>query len=76
MTNIIKVRRVIKGMNQQELANAVGVTQGAVSQWENGLSQPSGKIVSKLSEVLDCKPEAILGTGNTPEEHEDSISDS
>lgn len=56
MTNIIRILRVTNGLNQQELAHELGVTQGAVSQWESGASRPSSRIIPKLESVLGCKP--------------------
>ena len=32
----ISTARTAKGLSQQELSNALGVTQGLVSRWENG----------------------------------------
>ena len=56
----IKLLRVMKGLNQQELATALGVTQGAVSQWETGLSKPGSKMIPLLAEALECTPDQIL----------------
>lgn len=55
----IKILRITKGLNQQELAESLGVTQGAVSQWELGISQPSNKMLPRLAMVLGCSPEEI-----------------
>lgn len=54
MVNKLKILRVTKGMSQQELAKALGVTQGAVSQWETGTKQPNEKMLYRLAEVLEC----------------------
>ena len=54
MVNKLKILRVTKGLSQQELAKALGVTQGAVSQWETGIKQPNEKMLCRLAEVLEC----------------------
>ncbi|MBR3796026.1 MAG: helix-turn-helix transcriptional regulator [Clostridia bacterium] len=60
MVSKIKILRVTKGLNQQELAESLGVTQGAVSQWELGISQPSNKMLPRLAKVLECAPEDLM----------------
>lgn len=66
MVNKLKILRVTKGMSQQELAKALGVTQGAVSQWETGIKQPNEKMLCRLAEVLECDSKE-LGTYYSPE---------
>ena len=39
--NIVRLRRE-KNVTQEALAAFVGVTKGAVSKWENGVSQTKG----------------------------------
>lgn len=39
-------------MTQEELAVAVGVTQGAVSQWELGITHPNFKCLKLLADAL------------------------
>lgn len=55
MTTIkIKELRKRAGMNQTELAKAVGVTQGIVSMWENGLISPNSDKLPALAKALRC----------------------
>jgi len=54
----IRARRVELGMSESELANALDVPEGAISQWEQG-SLPWDRI-SELAEVLDVSPEWIV----------------
>ena len=50
----LKERRLRIGMNQNELAKQMNVTQGIVSQWENKKIMPSSEKLPKLAEVLQC----------------------
>lgn len=50
-TTDIYTFRTTLGLSQQELADELGVTQAAVSQWESGTKQPR-PIVFKMLEVL------------------------
>ena len=49
-----------KGLSQEQLATAVGVTQGAVSQWEKGRSKPSVAVLMKLADALGVTIDSIL----------------
>lgn len=46
-------------MSQEELGNAVGLTQSAVSGWMHGKT-PSRRTIRKLCEVFDLTPDDIL----------------
>lgn len=48
----IKKARENKGWSQKELADRLGVSQGAVSSWENGRVAPHALQISKLNEML------------------------
>ena len=60
MKDAIKTRREQLGLTQNELAKIVGVTQGAVTQWENGISRPGVDTLCKLADVFGCKVDDIL----------------
>jgi transcriptional regulator with XRE-family HTH domain len=53
MNAIVKLRRK-QGLSQAQLAEKLNITQGAVSQWEMGLSKPKSEILPELAKVLDC----------------------
>jgi transcriptional regulator with XRE-family HTH domain len=56
----LKQLRKQSGLSQAELAAAIGVTQGAVSQWEMGSSKPSlGNLVS-IAKALGCKVDDLI----------------
>lgn len=48
----IRDAREAKGMTQEQFAKLVGVTQGAVAQWENGLTHPSFDKLMRIADVL------------------------
>jgi transcriptional regulator with XRE-family HTH domain len=49
---LIKEARIKKGMNQQQLAEALGCTQAAVSQFEGGTREPGPSIRRRIKEAL------------------------
>ena len=50
--NRIKELRKGKGMKQTDLARQLGVTQGALSGWENENYEPDIKALKKMSEIF------------------------
>jgi transcriptional regulator with XRE-family HTH domain len=53
--------RVAKGMNQTELADAAGVSQNGLSQWERGEREPSLAMAAKLAAALDVSLDELAG---------------
>ena len=57
--NQIKIGKFIaelrkeKEMTQKELADKLGVTDRAVSKWENGRGMPDVSLLRKISEILE-----------------------
>ena len=56
----IESLRKAAGLSQEDLANLVGVTQGAVSQWESGKSFPQAKLLIQISKILSCTVDDLL----------------
>lgn len=54
-SDFIKAFRTAKNLSQIELANILGVTQGAVAQWESGKKKVNGSAVVLLSILYDNK---------------------
>ena len=73
--NIARLRKS-KGMTQLALANAVGVTDKAVSKWERNFSCPDISLLSLLSDTLGVTADELLGRKIEDEEkyYEDYIS--
>lgn len=57
----IKRARTEKGMTRKELADTVGVTVNAVSNYENGVSMPRIQLLAKILSVLDLDANEVLG---------------
>jgi transcriptional regulator with XRE-family HTH domain len=57
----IRARRKELELSQDTVAEAVGVSAGAVSQWELGLVDVLGRNLVKLAATLDTTPEWLLG---------------
>lgn len=65
--NSLKRLRKAKGITQKEVADYLGVSNSAYSQYETGTRQPSLDILTKLSEYFGVSTDEILGI-NTPAE--------
>lgn len=50
----IKEARINMGLTQEELANKIGVTKGAIGNYENEVSTPKIDLLYKLFDVLQC----------------------
>ncbi len=42
-------------ISQSELAEQLGVTQGAISQWEKGITSPVADKLPELARILQCE---------------------
>ena len=58
--NFISALRERCGLSQYQLGALVGVSDKAVSKWENGASKPRIGTIRKLSEVLDVSVDELL----------------
>ena len=58
--NLIKRLRVNMEMTQKELAQACGVSQGPVAQWEKGICCPKAGKIPALSRTLGCDTDELL----------------
>ena len=57
----IKRMRKEKGLTQEALADALGVTVGAVYKWEAELSNPELPMLVKLADLFDTSVDTLLG---------------
>ena len=56
----IAERRKTRGLTQMQLAEAMGVTDRAVSKWETGRAMPDSAIMLELCEILDITVTELL----------------
>ena len=56
----VKKYRAALGMDQKTLAARLGVTAGAVSNYENDISSPKEEILYKMFEVFDVTPNELF----------------
>ena len=62
--NIVHELRKKKGIQQKELAIAIGVSCPTVSAWETNKKDPSGERLQKLAKYFDVDELVILGRGS------------
>ncbi len=66
---LIAELRKDKGLTQKQLADALNVTDKAVSKWERGLSFPDISMLEPIAEILDISIMEIL-TGARQDKNE------
>lgn len=64
----IAERRKAKGLTQKALAEALHVTDKAVSKWERGINFPDLGLIEKLAEELETTPAVLLCLEEAPNE--------
>ena len=47
-------------VSQVELAQGIGVTQGAVSQWESGTAKPTLENLIAIAKFFNCKVDDLI----------------
>jgi len=57
--DVILTARRAAGLTQEELADRLGITQAALSRYENNLREPDDAALARLSEALDLSPEFL-----------------
>jgi len=53
-------------VKQQQLSEAVGVSQGNVSDWKSGRSSPSIEVLPKIAEFFNVSTDYLLGLDDVP----------
>ncbi len=58
---MLKFLRKQRGYSQEQIARKLGVTQGTVSNWENGTAEPSAKKLTALAEIYCVSVDTLMG---------------
>lgn len=58
----IQFFRVLAGLSRKELADLVGVTQGAVGLWERGVASPALESIYAMVDSLGITMQVFWGT--------------
>ena len=61
LSNNIRAFRKERSLTQEQLAQALGVTAGAVYKWEAGLSTPDISLIMELADLFDTSVDVLLG---------------
>jgi len=56
----LKEARIAKGLKQTELSEKIGLSKNAVSNYENGSSNPNVDVLYKIFEVLEIDPNFLF----------------
>ena len=58
--NLLYERRRLAGLSQSQVARLVGVSDKAVSKWENGKAKPSTDALRRLAALFQVPVEELL----------------
>ena len=58
--NFLCTLREEKGLSQSELGKMLGVTNKAVSKWENGAAKPNTKLIPQIAEIFGITVEELF----------------
>ena len=65
MQNLVNARKA-KGKTQREVADYLGISRQAYSNYEAGKREPDFETLLKLGEYFDCSVDYLLGTKKDP----------
>lgn len=62
----IREQRKLKDFTQRDLAKNLNVTYQTVSKYELGINIPDADMLLKLSDILECSTDYLVGKVNSP----------
>ena len=69
--NRIRKHRESLGISRRQLAEQIGVSNGRISNWEQGLNRPDADMLTELCRVLKVYPSSLLGVKLSKDELSD-----
>ena len=60
LSNKIRELRKQNRYSQEQIARKLGLTQGAISQWENGVTSPSPEQLIQLAEIFSVTVNELM----------------
>lgn len=57
--NLLGAWRIYRNLSQQEVADKLGLSQGAISQMERRDNKPQKKTLARFSQIYDCEIEQM-----------------
>lgn len=57
----LKELRLDKGVTQQSVSNATQISRSVLSQYENGIAEPTASVVVKLAQYFSVSTDYLLG---------------
>jgi transcriptional regulator with XRE-family HTH domain len=59
---LVKTRRLVLGISQEELAHQAGIDRTYASQIERGIGNPSLKVICGIADALGLEPHSLIAT--------------
>lgn len=72
-SNRLKELRESKGLSQKDLAQAFGLSQSTVGNWESGSREPNFKTIKELADFFDVSTDFLLGIANEPKSLDEQL---
>lgn len=70
--NRIRKYRKELGISQKQLAEKIGVSNGRVSNWEQGINRPDADMLAGICSALKVSPSSLLGVKLSKDELSDT----
>ena len=62
--NNLRIARKAKNLTQQDVAEAINISQGSYSSWETGRTKIDARSIQRLAELFDVSTDYLLGNTN------------
>lgn len=70
--NRIRKYRESLGISQKQLAEQIGISNGRISNWEQGINRPDADMLAQLCSALKVSPSSLLGVKLSTDELSDT----